>query len=71
MQMGLSWDRIAERDTSVLGGKSFESWAIQRDREGFLGMMAKGLQNQSDRFFLARPGGQEEGLFSISFPYKR
>ena len=66
MEMALSWDRIAERDTYVSGGKSFENWARQRDREGFLGMMAKGLQNQSDRFFLARPGGQEVSVFSIS-----
>ena len=66
--MGLSWDRIAERDMYVSGGKSFESWAGQTDREGFLGRMAKGLRNQSDRFFLARSGGQEVSLFSISLP---
>ena len=64
--MELSWDRIVERDTYVSGGKSFESWASQRDREDFPGRMAKGLQNQSDRFFLARPGGQEVSVFSIS-----
>ena len=54
------------RERYVSGGRSFENWASQRDREGFLGRMAKGLQNQSDRFYLARPGGQEVSLFSIS-----